>query len=440
MIHQLRNSVLLLALLFAVSMAPVHAADVDTLKNQIEDRAKKIQELEKEIAQYENELVGISAAKRTLQGTINELDISRKKLATDIQLTENRISATSQQINELSSEIADKQRRIDLNSEAVAEALRNLDEMESQSLVAAILSNHDLNAFWSDLDTLQQLQVVLRDEVKSLSQLKEQLEDVKVTNERKQRELSGFREELSGQKSVLDVTRTQQNQLLAQTKNTESTYQSILEEKRAAHEQFENELADLEAQLQIAIDPSAIPAVGEGVLNWPFEDSYMLRCPSYEKALGNIFCLTQYFGNTPFATANAQIYSGRGHNGVDFRAPIGTKITSALSGTVVGTGNTDLQKGCYSYGKWALIRHNNGLSTLYAHLSHIAVVEGQVIKTGDLVGYSGNTGYSTGPHLHFGVYASQGVQVVQFTKSINCKNVYVPIAPQDAYLNPLSFL
>ena len=68
---------------------------------------------------------------------------------------------------------------------------------------------------------------------------------------------------------------------------------------------------------------------------------------------------------------------------------------------------------------------------------------GQSISTGDVIGFSGNTGYSTGPHLHFTVFASQGVQVVRLgdvKKITNCGNVRIPIAPLDAYLNPLSYL
>jgi murein DD-endopeptidase MepM/ murein hydrolase activator NlpD len=107
---------------------------------------------------------------------------------------------------------------------------------------------------------------------------------------------------------------------------------------------------------------------------------------------------------------------------------------------VKGTGNTDSQRGCYSYGKWVLIEHPNGLSTLYAHLSVIGVTVGQSVTSGQVIGYSGRTGYATGPHLHFGVYATQGVKVVQFTSSINCKNVSIPIADPTAYLNPLSYL
>jgi murein DD-endopeptidase MepM/ murein hydrolase activator NlpD len=155
--------------------------------------------------------------------------------------------------------------------------------------------------------------------------------------------------------------------------------------------------------------------------------------------LGKVI-ITQYFGNTEFATKNAQIYNGKGHTGVDFGASVGTPVKAAMDGIVTGVGNTDLVRTCYSYGKWIFIKHPNGLSTLYAHLSNQTVQDGQTVSTGQTIGYSGNTGYSTGPHLHFGVYATQGVRVTSFDNSINCKGVVLPLADPKAYLNPLSFL
>jgi murein DD-endopeptidase MepM/ murein hydrolase activator NlpD len=109
----------------------------------------------------------------------------------------------------------------------------------------------------------------------------------------------------------------------------------------------------------------------------------------------------------------------------------------------VAVGNTDAVKGCYSYGKFVLIKHNNGLSTLYAHLSFASVKKGDTVITSDVIGYSGNTGYSTGPHLHFTVYASQGVQIVRYgdyKAKTNCADANIPVAPLNAYLNPIDYL
>jgi murein DD-endopeptidase MepM/ murein hydrolase activator NlpD len=115
-------------------------------------------------------------------------------------------------------------------------------------------------------------------------------------------------------------------------------------------------------------------------------------------------------------------------------------------GVVKAMGNTDDQKGCYSYGRWILIEHDNGLSSIYGHLSAAIVSEGQIVTTGQVIGYSGGapgaygSGYSTGPHLHFGLFATAGVQVSRYTSSINCKGVSIPIANPQDYLDPLAYL
>ena len=110
---------------------------------------------------------------------------------------------------------------------------------------------------------------------------------------------------------------------------------------------------------------------------------------------------------------------------------------------MVATGNTDAYKGCYSYGKWVLVKHTDGLSSLYAHLSYISVTEGTQVPVGGLLGYSGKTGYATGPHLHFTLFASDGVKLVKLgdiKAKTNCAGATVPVAPTGAYLNPMSYL
>ena len=160
---------------------------------------------------------------------------------------------------------------------------------------------------------------------------------------------------------------------------------------------------------------------------------------------GNLLKITQYFGNTSFSTANPQIYNGKGHNAIDIAAIDGTPVLSALAGVVLGTGDTDKARGCYSFGKWVMIIHGNGLSTLYSHLSSIDVSKDQTVYTGQVIGLSGQTGYATGPHLHFGVYATEGTQIMRLGDFRNgvktgCATAVMPVATLDAYLNPLSYL
>jgi len=87
----------------------------------------------------------------------------------------------------------------------------------------------------------------------------------------------------------------------------------------------------------------------------------------------------------------------RYHAGIDYRANIGTPVHAAASGKVIG-----ITSGWGSgYGKSILISHGSGYTTRYAHLNQFAVSVGQSVSAGQIIGYSGNTGWSTGPHLHF---------------------------------------
>ena len=106
--------------------------------------------------------------------------------------------------------------------------------------------------------------------------------------------------------------------------------------------------------------------------------------------------ITSYFGmrNNPVSG----VY--KSHDGVDIGAAYGTAIYAAAGGTVVTAGWYG------GYGNCVMINHGNGYTTLYGHQSRIAVSAGQTVSQGQVIGYVGSTGNSTGPHLHFEVRAS----------------------------------
>jgi murein DD-endopeptidase MepM/ murein hydrolase activator NlpD len=93
-------------------------------------------------------------------------------------------------------------------------------------------------------------------------------------------------------------------------------------------------------------------------------------------------------------------FSGRNtfHSGLDIGIPSGTSVKAAMEGTVNETGYSPIM------GKYVILRHSGGWKTLYAHMSSIVVQPSQYLSRGGRLGLSGNTGYSTGPHVHFSVY------------------------------------
>ena len=148
--------------------------------------------------------------------------------------------------------------------------------------------------------------------------------------------------------------------------------------------------------------------------------------------------ITQLFGKTE---AGKRLYANGTHNGVDFRASIGTSVKAMADGAVLGIGDTDITCSGASFGKFIFIKYNNGLSSTYGHLSLIKVYSGQQISRGEVIGYSGNTGYSTGPHLHVSVYASDAVKMESRPSQTCAGRIYtMPISPVNAYLDPLYYL
>lgn len=127
------------------------------------------------------------------------------------------------------------------------------------------------------------------------------------------------------------------------------------------------------------ITPGNVP-VGSGLFQWPLPEAYTI---------------TSGFGE------RTDPFTGEGdfHTGTDIAAPAGTPILAAADGTVTVVNATDLWGG--SYGYYVKIDHGNGFETLYAHCSAICVTPGQPVQQGEVIGYVGSTGNSTGNHLHF---------------------------------------
>ena len=117
----------------------------------------------------------------------------------------------------------------------------------------------------------------------------------------------------------------------------------------------------------------------------------------------------------------------RWHFGQDFRCPIGTEVYATGAGTVYATGN-----GNDGYGNKVTIEHGYGYTSLYAHLSDWAVKPGQTVKRGDLLGHSGNTGVSTGPHLHY--------QINLFGEHVNPLSYFADNLTEEEYFQMLDYL
>ncbi len=403
-------------------------SEAEKLQAEIDNRNQNLKDLEAEIAGYETTLEKVGAEKNTLSRTVRQLELGRRKVLVDLNLTKNKIGTTDLEISRLNLEIADTEDGIELNRNALRDILRTISATDDNTLVENLLRYDNLAEFWTTIEELETVKTAVRSEVTDLKNMRDGLEEKRTNNQIRQRELISLRNQYDSQQQVLRNNQATKNKLLKETKNEESNYQNLLKQKRQAKKRMLHEVRDYEAKLKFILDPTSIPTPGTPVFAWPL----------YKPIV------TQYFGGTEFAKRNPHIYGGRAyHNGIDLGASRGTKIKAPLSGTVRAVGDTDLVRGCYSWGKWVLLDHANGLSTLYAHQDVISVEPGQSVRTGEVIGYVGNTGWSTNPHLHFTVYATAAVKVHKFNEiktKTSCGPASTPFAAASGYLDPIDYL
>ncbi len=407
-------------LLTAYCLLPTvsYAQSVSDLQAQINIQSQKINALKAEIERDQQQLDVIGAKKSTLQSTISTLVLSQKQLAAHIKITQAKIASANLQIQQLSLSIGNKESSIVTDQVAIAKALRTIAEEEERPFLIQLVSAHTLGEAWQIADQAVQFNRALGSDIDHLRATRLTLATNRDQVSAKKTELVKLTTNLTLQKKSIDLQKSAQQKLLADTKNQESSYQKIVADKKAEEARFEATLFELESQLQYVLDPKRIPPAGRGVLRWPLSDVF----------------ITQQFGRT---SSSQRLYLSGTHNGVDFRASIGTPIRSVLSGIVLAI-NYGAVQNC-QYGKWVLIKHSNGLATLYAHLSDISIQKGDAVSTGQVIGFAGNTGYSIGSHLHLSVYLAEAISFKDF-RCWNGALVNIPIAPINAYLDPLSYL
>ncbi|MEI8270374.1 MAG: peptidoglycan DD-metalloendopeptidase family protein [bacterium] len=391
----------------------MHAQTADDLNTKISQKNYDITKLEQEIAQYQNQLNDIGKQKTSLSGSIKQLDLTRKKLETDILLTQKKIDKTNLTIQGLSSQIKTKEGSISNDISAISSGIKDINEIEIADVLETILSNESFTTAWNDIDNIMSVREKIQTKIIELKQIKGKLEDTRKETVDAKNELLALNKELADQKKIIVNNTNEKKKLLTQTKNSEANYQKLLKDRLAKKDALEKELEDYESQLKFILDPSSLP--GKNTLSWPLSTVY----------------ITSFYGTR----------WGSVHRGTDFRASVGTQVYAMADGIVAGAGDTDTTCNGASFGKFILIKYDNGLASTYGHLSLIKVSKGQIVKRGEVVAYSGNTGYSTGPHLHVSIYPKNAVDVKTLpSKSCVGKTLTQPIAPTSSYIDPMIYL
>jgi murein DD-endopeptidase MepM/ murein hydrolase activator NlpD len=401
--------------------AGAQSASDALLRQKIQEKTSAIEKLNEEIMQVQTQVNITSREAQTLQSTIRSLDLTATKLSKELDVTSKTIDRTTLTLEMTTKEIQKSEQKLHTEKENLSLFLQTYAKQDATSPVLAILLGGSLGSALHDTYQLQEVYDSITKTVQNVRIEKGRLEARQNELIANKNNLTQLQKKLVGQKTSAEQTKEEKNELLSDTKNKEANFRSLLAQKQEERAQYEKEIFDFEANLKQKIDLTLVPSARSGILSWPLDS---VR-------------ITQRFGKT---SASGRLYVSGTHNGIDMGTPVGTPVKSVLTGTVAGTGNTGLQKGCRSYGNWVLIRHPNGISSIYGHLSSVIVKKGDQVTTGQVVAYSGNTGYSTGPHLHLSVIATEGSIVAPNTASRTCGKMPIPLAPLNAYLDPMEFL
>ncbi len=406
------------------TVATSESSPSDTVEQSPEEIAK--QQLEFEIRKKNAELEAIKTAikknedalaqtgsqKASLQKELTTLQRQQAVLTSQIKKDQVNLEKLGLEIKSLTYNIQDIQEEIINKRRGVEELIRLMQRSENIDMLTVILRSNSLSEAAGEVKNLIDLNARLTTDIQDLRKLNVQyggkLKDLNI----KQAEVTSEAFNLKNRKVILTNQEAQRQTLLKETKNQEAIYQEHLKQVYAQQELIAAEIEALDAKLRGEIDYAKLPTVGK-ILILPI-------------AKGRI---TQGYGNTSFAKST---YRGKWHNGLDIGGSVGTPVMAAADGQVVATGDQDRYCPRGAYGKFIVVKHNNNLTTLYAHLSRVVMSVGDPVKQGQTIAYSGATGWATGPHLHFTVFAQQ-------TFKMGGSKTCGPM-PQGGDLSPLKYL
>lgn len=420
------RKIIFISLILLLPVFILNGQTEEELRNKIKQSNQVISKLQEEIKEYEIKLNTISSQRQSLSTEVDRLNTSRQKLLTDINLTEEMINNISLKIENIEENITNEEDKMGTSRNSISEVLRKLKYKDrGDNILEIILTYNSFSEYAEDSIRLDKLLESLNNHLIIVEQSKDVLENKKIIETEERNKLLEAEIQLREQEEIIKQNKREKDQLLDQTMNQESAFQNLLTERKKMQEMVEVEIRQAQEELRILIDPDSFPKPGDQILSWP---------------LNNIR-ITQNFGLTAFAKRNTGLYGSSGHNGIDLAAPVGTPIKSPADGRITGVGDTDLTCRGASYGKWVVIDHQNGLSTIYAHLSLTRSREGEEVKRGSVIGWTGNTGYSTGPHLHFSVAVTEGVKIGNLQSRVPGCGIYrLPLGAPNAFLNPMDYL
>lgn len=366
-----------------VANATVSQSDIDALEAQQEELAAERADLQLSIDDLEAEKADAITIKEALDYQ-NELNRQ------EIELIDEQIELYEDLVSQKEKELIAAQEVEDAQLERYRTHVREMEETGSYSYIEILFSSTSISELLSNIDMISEIMDADKRIYEDYTAARENTEAVKAEYEETLAALEVKMEELEERKAELEEDIAEAAALIAEIEADIADYEELYAANEAADAAIAAEAANLAAQLAAQEEAARLEAeknnetytgVGStatGTLTWP--------CPSSTY-------ITSVFG----WRIHPIFLTERYHNGIDIAADSGAAIVAADSGTV------SIATYSESAGNYVSIYHSDGMMTIYMHMTYYIVSAGEEVTKGQTIGYVGSTGWSTGPHLHFGV-------------------------------------
>ncbi len=354
-------------------------------RNALSDLQRKAQELNKQIRDNQKAAEKKEAEANSLTGQIDRIETDIEVTQARIEDTQTQIQATEADIQDTEGKISQRQKELDEQVGQQHEAIRVLYETGQSELLFMVAAESISDAIEHG-EYLDALEEQIEGTIAQVEELKRGLEDQKQQLDEKRASLGGLKQQQEEYKTGLATEQQRKESLLVRTQAQQREFESAVDQAKKLNTQVESQMAAIRDRLTKASGPGVIQARDRGAstvgMQWPTDYRYVS---------------TYFGGSTPFQPNG-------GHGGLDLVNSSGTPVYASSGGTVTAVESMTYNGKLYAYGNYVVIGHNARFSSLYAHLQSFAVAAGDEIKRGDIIGYMGSTGWSTGPHLHYEIW------------------------------------
>ena len=371
------------------------------------DIQKDLDALKGENKEIQAEINAIRSKYDANASEIQDLVDTKMAIDQEIALLNAQIINTNEQIAAYSQMIADTQDELDI-AQLVLNGLNEkhklrIRAMEEEGTVSYWEVIFEANSFIDMLDRITMMQEISAADQARLQEMRQIADEVTVAKgelETGKSELEEIRVQLDVAQAELDIRRGESDEILRELAKKQDEFQAMLDESEAAQDDLMKQIAAKEKELKEAKYEEELARLALQGQNPPSSAGWVTPVSGYT--------LTSPFGNRLHPVLGYY----RMHNGIDMACAQGTPIYATRAGKVT---TASYQAGGAGY--YVSINHLDGFSSIYMHMTHYVVSAGQSVSQGQLIGYVGSTGISTGPHLHFGIsYAGTYVNPLAYIR------------------------